>query len=61
MAEASPPALDRIERALARIEAASARRAFEADALERRHSALRERVEEAIAALDTLIDRQESD
>jgi hypothetical protein len=58
MTEASPPALDRIERALARIEAAARRRAFDADALERRHAALREKVEDAIAALDSLIERQ---
>lgn len=50
--------MDRIERALARIEAAAARRAFDADALARRHTALREKVEDAIQALDSLIDRQ---
>ena len=59
MAEAAPPALDRIERALARIEAAAARRAFDADALTRRHTALREKVEGAIAALDSLIERSD--
>ncbi|ODP38265.1 hypothetical protein [Sphingomonas turrisvirgatae] len=58
MTEASHPALDRIERALSRIEAASRRRAFDADALARRHFALREKVEDAIAALDSLIDGQ---
>jgi hypothetical protein len=58
MAEAAPPALDRIERALARIEAAAAKRAFDADALQRRHAALREKVEDAIEALDALMARQ---
>jgi transposase len=58
MTEASPPALDRIERALTRIESAARRRAFDAEALERRHAALREKVEGAIAALDSLIERQ---
>ena len=58
MAEAAPPALDRIDRALARIETAAARRAFDADALARRHAILRERVEDAIEALDALIERQ---
>lgn len=59
MTEAAPPALDRIERALARIEAAATRRAFDADALARRHAALREKVEDAIDALDSLIARQD--
>lgn len=58
MAEAAPPALDRIERALARIEAAAAKRAFDADMLRRRHATLRERVQEAVEALDALIDKQ---
>lgn len=61
MAEAAPPALDRIERALARIEAAAAKRAFDGDALERRHLALRGKVEAAIDALDSLIERQGED
>ncbi len=60
MAEAAPQALDRIERALARIEAAAAKRAFDADALQRRHTKLRERVEDAIDALDSLIERQDA-
>ncbi|MCP3733165.1 hypothetical protein M9978_22430 [Sphingomonas sp. MG17] len=59
MAEVGTPALDRIERALARIEAAAAKRAFDADALQRRHAALREKVEDAIDALDSLIERQD--
>lgn len=58
MVEAVSPALDRIERALARIEAAAAKRAFDADVLARRHIALREKVEDAVAALDALVERQ---
>ncbi len=61
MADAAPSALDRIERALTRIEAAAARRAFDAERLEHRHAALRGRVEEAIAALDALIEREDSE
>jgi hypothetical protein len=61
MAEAVPPALDRIERALARIEAAARKRAFDADALRRRHTALRTKVEAAIESLDSLIERQDAD
>jgi 2-methylisocitrate lyase-like PEP mutase family enzyme len=50
-------ALDRIDRAIARIEAVVTGQA-EADAvLSRRHEALRSRVTQAIAALDTLIDQ----
>jgi hypothetical protein len=45
----------RIEQALARIEAAAARCAYSAARLERRHALLRDRVEAAVAALDTLI------
>lgn len=71
MATATPPALDRpvpdrpardrIERALARIEAAAANRAFDAEKLERRHAALRDTVQTAIATLDELIAREEQD
>lgn len=50
-------AADRIERAIARIEAASARRMREAEALGRRHAALRESMTEAVAALDDVIAR----
>ncbi|MHA6720800.1 hypothetical protein ACX40Y_15300 [Sphingomonas sp. RS6] len=48
----------RIEQALARIEAATAACAYSAARLERRHALLRERVEAAITALDTLIDEE---
>lgn len=61
MVEAASPALERIERALARIEAAAAKRAFDADALARRHVMLREKVEDAIEALDALIEKQASE
>ncbi|WP_240610291.1 hypothetical protein [Sphingomonas pokkalii] len=49
---------DRIERALARIEAAAAKRAYAAAQLERRHAQLRGRIETAIADLDDLIARE---
>lgn len=46
---------DRIERALARIEAAAAERAYATERLARRHAVLRDRVQDALAALDQLI------
>ena len=46
---------DRIEQALARIEAAASARAYVGARLARRHALLRERMEEAVAALDALI------
>ena len=52
--------LDRITAALARIEAASARRAAAVDRLAERHSALRTRMADAIAALDVIISDTES-
>lgn len=55
------PALERIERAVARIEQASAARAYDADSMARRHAALRERMEEAVAALDDLIAREDGE
>ncbi len=61
MADAAPSALDRIERALTRIEAAAKRRAFDAERLEHRHTALRGRVEEAIVALDAVIAQEGED
>lgn len=51
---------ERIEAALARIEAAAAARADDAQRLTRRHAALRGKVQDAVAALDTLI-AQETD
>ncbi len=53
-------AIERIERALARIERAGQVRAFATDALGRRHAVLRVRMEEAVVALDALI-AQEAD
>lgn len=52
------PALARIDRALARIETAARARVTEADSLARRHQILRERMAEAIGALDQLIVRE---
>lgn len=46
---------DRIEQALARIEAAATARAYASARLARRHAVLRERMEEAVAAIDALI------
>ncbi|MDF7773851.1 hypothetical protein P1X14_01210 [Sphingomonas sp. AOB5] len=49
---------DRIEKALARIEAAAAARAFSSERIVRRHAALRKRIETAVASLDELIARE---
>jgi hypothetical protein len=46
---------DRIEQALARIEAAAIARAYSGARLARRHALLRQRMEEAVAAIDALI------
>ena len=54
MADAS----DRIEAALARIEAAAAARAYATERLTHRHEALREKIQDAVASLDTLIARE---
>lgn len=51
-----PAALDRIERALARIVAASDAQTAARAALSQRHDALRTRVSEAVAAIDALLD-----
>ena len=51
-------AQDRIERALARIEAAAAARAYSVERLTHRHAALREKIEDAVASLDALIARE---
>ncbi len=51
-------AIERIERALARIERAGQARAFATHALDRRHDLLRVRMGEAIAALDAVIARE---
>ena len=54
MLMASDPA-DRIEQALARIEAAGAAKSYALDRLSQRHTRLRARIEEAVASLDTMI------
>jgi phage shock protein A len=48
---------DRIEQALARIEAAAHQRAYATARLSRRHALLRQRIEEAVKSLDALIAR----
>ncbi|AJP71889.1 hypothetical protein [Sphingomonas hengshuiensis] len=54
----SDTSADRIERALARIEAAAAARAFSTERLARRHATLRARIEDAVTTLDALIARE---
>ena len=61
VADDTSSALDRIDRAVARIEAAVAARVRADAAAARRHEALRSRVTQAIATLDTLIDRGSND
>ncbi|KQN40752.1 hypothetical protein ASG37_02945 [Sphingomonas sp. Leaf407] len=51
-------AIERIERALARIERAGQVRAFATDSLERRHTMLKARMADAIVAIDALIARE---
>lgn len=51
--------VQRIESALARIEAAARQRGTERRDLARRHAQLRERVAEAVAAIDDLSSRSE--
>ncbi len=57
-----PPtaAIERIERALARIERAGQVRAFATDALDRRHALLKARMQDAIVALDAVIAREQA-
>ena len=57
MADASP---DRIEKALARIEAAAVARAYDGERLARRHAVLREKIEDAVTSLDALIAREKA-
>lgn len=52
---------DRIEAALARIEAAAAARAYDNERLTHRHAALRAKIQDAVASLDTLIAAQSVD
>ena len=56
--EAPSPALDRIERAIARIEAAAHMQRDENRTLAERHARLRARIGEAITSLDTLVARE---
>ncbi|MEG3174759.1 hypothetical protein U1872_00845 [Sphingomonas sp. RB3P16] len=59
MADPNPaPILDRIDHALARIEAAAAARTANHAALVRRHETLRTRMAEAVGALDAVIARE---
>ena len=53
----TPPAVDRIEAAIARIEAAVAARVERGDILAQRHAALQARMAEAVSALDDVIAR----
>ena len=55
---ASPAPRERIDAAIQRIEAATARRREAADDLHRRHETLRARMGEAIAAIDGLLARE---
>ncbi|MDE0879465.1 MAG: hypothetical protein OSB00_12510 [Sphingomonas bacterium] len=52
------PATDRIDSAIARIEAAIDARAHDAEKLSRRHAALKARMAEAVSALDEVIARE---
>ena len=52
---------DRIESALARIEAAAAVKSYALDRIQQRHAKLRARVEDTVASLDTLIARESAD
>jgi hypothetical protein len=52
------PATDRIDAAIARIEAAIGSRAAAAEKLSRRHAALKARMAEAVDALDEVIARE---
>ena len=54
---AEPNAPQRIDAALSRIEKALTQRAAAAEALTRRHAALKARMAEAVAALDDVIAR----
>ena len=54
---ADTAAVDRIDAAIARIEAAITARARSSDSLAKRHAALKARMAEAVAALDDVITR----
>ncbi len=52
-------AIERIDRALARIDRAAQGKAFETNSLTHRHEVLKARMNEAISALDGVIAREE--
>lgn len=56
-ADSTPSAVERIDRAIARIRAVIDARADQAEALARRHAVLRSRMADAVAALDDVIAR----
>ena len=58
---ADPSPIDRIERALARIEHAALARIDDSERLARRHEALRTQVGAALTALDALIEAQDAE
>jgi len=58
MADGDRTELERIERALARIERAVAANRQESEALARRHATLKSRMAEALTALDEVIARE---
>jgi hypothetical protein len=58
MADETPPtAFDRIDRAIARIEAAMAASSRATESALRRHTTLRSRMEEAVTMLDDILTR----
>jgi len=62
MADETPsPALDRIDRAIARIEATFAQRTRAAESAVQRHAVLRARMADAVRALDDILARGTSD
>lgn len=61
MPDTPSSAADRIDAAIARIESAVSARAASADALTRRHGALKARMAEAVEALDEVIARGPAD
>ena len=56
-ADGTSPAVERIDRAISRIQTAIAARTDSAEALARRHAVLRSRMADAVAALDDVIAR----
>ena len=52
---------DRIENALARIEAAAAAKSYALERIQQRHARLRTRIEDIVGSLDTMIAHEEAD